>query len=122
MFNDMADLLSLLCPEPFTHFLMAAAAPLSPVVRASSVPDVMHRLLLARNLMASPPDAAALAKQPPKLLGALDILQVGSTLEVVGGWIRTIRSDQKMGRRCPCTGETADPDVDVRPQRPTGVN
>lgn len=76
MFNDMADLLGLLIPAPFAHFLMASSALLSPTVRASSVPDVMHRLLLGRNLMASPPDAAALSKQPPKLLGALDILQV----------------------------------------------
>lgn len=48
-------------------------------VRASSVPDVMQRLLARSNCFASPrPADRPAAKQPPpaKLLGAIDILQV----------------------------------------------
>jgi hypothetical protein len=49
-------------------------------VRASSVPDVMQRLLARSNCLASPGlQDRSTAKQPsppPRLLGAVDILQV----------------------------------------------
>lgn len=48
-------------------------------VRASSVPDTMQRLLARKNCFASPhPPDKSTGKQPPppKLLGAVDILQV----------------------------------------------
>eukprot|EP00208_Stichococcus_sp_RCC1054_P001237 CAMPEP_0206150194 /NCGR_PEP_ID=MMETSP1473-20131121/38170_1 /ASSEMBLY_ACC=CAM_ASM_001109 /TAXON_ID=1461547 /ORGANISM="Stichococcus sp, Strain RCC1054" /LENGTH=437 /DNA_ID=CAMNT_0053547687 /DNA_START=1933 /DNA_END=3247 /DNA_ORIENTATION=+ len=94
-YSSIAELLGQLVPAPNAHFLSASIAPVAAAARASSVSDVLRRLLLPRSRLASQPSATA-AAATGRQLGALAILQGDAPAADVREAVRQARAARSL--------------------------